>query len=142
MKKFRVLLLWGIVCVSAGLFLAGCAGMSPKSESYKAACLNDTKIDTSVSKDAALTELSCEYKIFEGAEVVHLKVGVQNLGNEPKRFKVHLFLDDGKAVGGLIPRKTKKGLVKPGEVASFVYPVNGMTRHPKEITVHIRSVSP
>ena len=142
MKQFRGLSLWVFVCVLAGIYLVGCAGMSATSEEDKANCLAKTKIYQSISEDATLTELSCAYKKFEGAEVVHLKVGLQNVSKEPKRFKVHLFLDDGKAVGGLIPRKTNKGLVKPGETAAFVYPVNGMTSNPKEITLNVITIMP
>jgi hypothetical protein len=142
MKQFRGWSLWVFVFVLTGIFLVGCAGMSSTSEEDKANCLAKTKIHQSLTEDTKLMELSCAYKKFEGADVVHLKVGLQNVSNEPKRFKVHLFLDDGKAVGGLIPRKIKKGLVKPGQTASFVYPVNGMTSNPKEITLNVMTIMP
>jgi hypothetical protein len=67
-------------------------------------------------------------------------VAVKNASNKPQRFKVNIFLDNGKAVGGLIPRKTKKGLVQPGKIASFTYPVKGVTRQPKEVMLKIRTI--
>jgi hypothetical protein len=64
-----------------------------------------------------------------------------NISDQPQRYRVNIFLDNGKAVGGLIPRKTKKGLVKPGETASFVYPVKGMDRGPGSVTVLVKTMS-
>ena len=58
----------------------------------------------------------------------------------PQRFKVNIFLDNGKGVGGLIPRKTSKGLVKPGETAKFVYPVKSVQKRPKAITLIIKTI--
>ena len=74
--------------------------------------------------------------------VLHFNVALKNISNEPQRFKVHIFLDNGKAVGGLIPRKTKGGLVEPGQTASFEYPVNGMVGLPGEILLKISTVMP
>jgi hypothetical protein len=53
---------------------------------------------------------------------------------------VNIFLDNGKAVGGLLPRKTKKGLVKPGQTVNFVYPVKDMYEKPKAITLIIKTM--
>jgi hypothetical protein len=62
---------------------------------------------------------------------------VKNVSAEPQRYRVNLFLDNGKAVGGLLPSKTKKGLVEPGQTASFTYPVKGMTEKPGSIFLRI-----
>jgi hypothetical protein len=72
---------------------------------------------------------------------LHFKVGVKNTSSQPQRYRVNIFLANGKAVGGLIPRKVKKGLVQPGQTASFVYPVGGMGKKPKAITLMIGTVS-
>jgi hypothetical protein len=104
-------------------------------------CAPDSKIEKMIAKDAKLTEFSCYYEKWKGAKALHFKVGVKNLAKEPMRFRVNIFLDNGKAVGGLIPRKTKKGLVKPGETASFAYPVKGMTEKPKEIILRVTTMS-
>jgi hypothetical protein len=107
-----------------------------------AACIAGAKIDQSIASEAALEEFSCFYKKFEGAEVVHFKVALKNVSDKPQRFRVHIFLENGKAVGGLIPRKTAKGLVEPGATASFVYPVNGMTDKPREVMLNVKAVMP
>jgi hypothetical protein len=81
-------------------------------------------------------------KPWAGAETLHVQVTVRNVSDTPQRFRVNLFLDNGKAVGGLIPRKTKSGLVEPGASASFVYPVQGMPGKPGSMLVRITTASP
>ncbi len=44
-------------------------------------------------------------------------------------------------MGGLLPRKTAKGLVKPGGVAKFSYPAKGVSEIPGEMMVIIKTVS-
>ena len=79
--------------------------------------------------------------LYGGAETLHFKVAVKNVTDQPQRYKVNLFLDNGKAVGGLIPSTTKKGLVKPGETDSFVYPVKGMDHQAKSVMLRISTMS-
>jgi hypothetical protein len=120
-----------------GIFISGYAlagGVPP--------CISENNIDKSISSAAELTEFSCAFKPYEGAEVLHFNVALKNVSSEPQRFKVNIFLDNGKAVGGLIPRTTKGGLVDPGQTASFEYPVNGMTGLPQEIILTVRTLAP
>jgi hypothetical protein len=67
-------------------------------------------------------------------------VAVKNVCDKPQRFRVRIFLDNGKAVGGLLPRKTKKGLIKPGQTAKFVYPVKGMAEKPGSVDLFITTM--
>ena len=105
-------------------------------------CISEGNIEKSIASEAMLTDFSCSFKMFEGAEVLHFNVALKNVSNTPQRFRVHIFLDNGKAVGGLIPRKTTGGLVEPGQTASFEYPVNGMTGLPQEIILNVSTVAP
>jgi hypothetical protein len=138
MKQFKyVLPLSVFLWIIMGILISGhsFAGGVP-------ACIAERNIEKSISAEAQLTDFSCDFKLYEGAEVLHFKVAIKNVSNQPQRFRVHIFLDNGKAVGGLIPRKTKKGLVEPGQTASFVYPVNGMIGKPNEIMLNISTVAP
>ena len=138
MKRInRVLPLSGFLWIMMGIFISGYAlagGVPP--------CISENNIDKSISSEAELTDFSCAFKKYEGAEVLHFNVARKNVSNEPQRFRVHIFLDNGKAVGGLIPRTTKDGLVDPGQSASFEYPVNGMTGLPQEIILIATTVAP
>jgi len=126
----------GAVCL--GLW-AGIGAMANAAET-EFACAQEDKISKEISPEAELAGLTCFFKKYEGAQVLHFKVAVKNVSKAPQRYRVHIFLDNGKAVGGLIPQKTKKGLVQPGQVATFVYPVTGMTDKPASIELKITTV--
>ncbi len=126
--------------LAAGILASGCAGPKPKA-GVVFPCVADDKMETTIAKEAMLEEFSCVFKEWSGSETLHFKVAVKNISDTPQRFKVNIFLKNGKAVGGLIPRKTKKGLVKPGQTATFVYPVKDMCKMPKAITLMIRTMS-
>ena len=141
MKRFRpVIQLLGIIAILACLVFAGCAGPKPKpGEVFP--CAADGKIEKEIAPEAELTELSCVIKEWNGSDTLHFTVGVKNVTDMPQRYRVNIFLENGKAVGGLIPRKTKKGLVQPGQTASFVYPVKGMDRGPKSLSILVKTMS-
>ncbi len=129
-----------VVFLGAGILFSGCAGQKPE-PGVVFPCVADKKLETDIAEEAMLEEFSCVFEEWSGSETLHFKVAIKNISDTPQRFKVNIFLDNGKAVGGLIPRKTKQGLVKPGETATFVYPVNDMGKMPKAITLMIRTVS-
>lgn len=104
------------------------------------ACVSDADLDKDIAAGAELAGLECFFKKWEGQETLHFKVSVKNTGDKPQRFKINIFLDNGKAVGGLIPRTTKNGLVEPGATDSFIYPVGGMTEKPGKVTLIIKVI--
>ena len=143
MMHSKWLSVWPIlIMLAVVLAFAGCAtkGYTPKDAPSEFPCAVSNNVIMDVTGEAQLEDFTCFYKKWEGAETLHFKVVVKNLASEPKRFKVNIFLDNGKAVGGLIPRKTAKGLVAPGAEASFTYPVKGVTKQPKEVILKIRTV--
>ena len=105
-------------------------------------CVAADRLEKEITPEALLEDLSCSMKPWAGAETLHIQVAVRNVSDASQRYRVNIFLDNGKAVGGLIPRKTKKGLVEPGAVASFVYPVQGMPRRPGSMLLKITTASP
>ncbi|MBW2103245.1 MAG: hypothetical protein JRH05_11335 [Deltaproteobacteria bacterium] len=136
--RMAALLLAALAC--GGLLLGGCAAQKPKpGEPFS--CVAPGKLEKQIVPEASLQEFSCFFKKWKGSETLHFKVAVKNVSTGPRRFRVNIFLDNGKAVGGLIPRKTKKGLVKPGQTASFIYPVKGMDEKPGAVTLIIRTIS-
>lgn len=125
-----------IVAAVAGLVLAG----SAQAADDGFACAPKVTMDADTAGKVMLENFSCFFKRYEGEQVVHFKVGLKNVSDTPQRYRVNMFLENGKAVGGLLPRKTKKGLVKPEASTSFVYPVKGMTDKPKEIMLIIKTM--
>ena len=123
-----VLCLWGGVAVKAN----AADEMSP--------CADDKQINKEISPEAQLVSMECFFKKWEGVNTLHFKVSLKNVSDKPQRFRVNIFLDNGKAVGGLIPRKTKKGLVQPDQTVSFVYPIKDMTAKAKSIDLKITTM--
>jgi len=119
MNRFKGVSTWLLVILAAaGLALAGCAGAKPKPGEVFS-CVKESKLDKTIAPEAQLEDFSCVFKEKWGSEVLHFNVAIKNVSNTDQRFKVNIFLDNGKAVGGLLPRKTKKGLVKPGQTAKL-----------------------
>lgn len=128
-----------IIAGLVALFQMGCAGSTPQpGEVFP--CAADSKIEKSISPEAELMDFSCVLKKWEGSDTLHFNVSLKNISDQPQRYRVNIFLGNGKAVGGLIPRKTKKGLVEPGQTASFVYPVSGMDKGPKSIELIVTTM--
>ncbi len=133
---------FGSLCVlfwvAAVLCLFG--GVTGHAAEEMFACAPEAQINKDISPEANLTSLSCFFKKWEGVNTLHLKVSIKNVSDKEQRFRVNIFLDNGKAVGGLIPRKTKKGLVQPGKTASFVYPVKNMPDKAKAIDIRVTTM--
>jgi len=131
-----------MVAAVAALVFTGCAskGLTPETAPEVFPCVSGGEVEKDITFQAELVDFSCGFKKWGGADTLHFKVAVKNVSQQPQRFRVNIFLDNGKAVGGLIPRKTKKGLLKPGETASFVYPVGGVTTQPKSVILRISTL--
>jgi hypothetical protein len=141
MKQRKRLLSWFIV-IGAAVCLSLGTGVGPTANAAEGefACAQEGKISKEISPEAQLEEFSCFFKRWDGAKTLHFKVAVKNVSDKPQRLKVRIFLDNGKAVGGLLPMKTKKGLLKPGQTAKFVYPIKGMADKPGSIDLYITTM--
>jgi hypothetical protein len=133
---------FGSFCVlfwaAAVLCLCGGVGVKAYAAEEMVSCAG--QIDKEISPEAQLVSLECFFKKWEGVNTLHFKVSLKNVSDKPQRYRVNIFLDNGKAVGGLIPRKTKKGLVKPDETVSFVYPVKDMTSKAGSIDIRVTTM--
>jgi len=142
MKQVRgFFMIMGVVALAAAFSTAACStGYTPKNAPETFDCVPEAELVKDIAPEAELASLSCAFKAYEGVPTLHLTAKVKNLSSQDQRFRVHIFLDGGKAVGGLVPEQIAKGLVKPGDTATFVYPVMAMPRQPKSVTVRIRTV--
>ncbi len=129
------------VLVFSGVF-AGCASkrLTPQTAPEVFPCAARGEVEKQIEPEAELVDLSCSFKKWGGKDTLHFSVTVKNISQHPQRYRVNIFLDNDKAVGGMIPRKTKKGLVKPGDTASFVYPVGNTAVQPKCVTLKINTL--
>lgn len=128
-----------IILATACLLPADYVGATDKPEEVFP-CVAEGNLEKMVAPEAMLEDFSCVFKRWEGSETLHFNVAVKNISNADQRFKINIFLDNGKGVGGLIPRKVKAGLIKPGATAKFTYPVSGMDKKPQNITLVIKTM--
>lgn len=139
MKGSKFKFSWVFLMAAAGVMvLTGCMTATPKpGETFSCA----KAIHKEIAPEASLEDFSCVIKPYEGADSLHFNVAVKNVSAKDQRFRVQIFLSNGKAVGGLIPEKTKGGLVKPGQTAKFTYPVTGMNHSPESIDLFIKTMA-
>jgi hypothetical protein len=93
-----------------------------------------------ITPEARLVGLDCYFDQYRKVKSLHIRVAVANQSSRQQRFRVNIFLPDGKAVGGLLPRKAGTGLVKPGETVSFTYPIKGLADAPRQMTLQVMAM--
>ena len=141
MNQCKIKLSW-VLLVFAAVVLAlnGCMTTPPKPGEIFS-CAKASDLNKTIAPEASLENFSCVIKKWEGSDTLHFNVAVKNISNEDQRFKVNIFLENGKAAGGLLPIKTAKGLIKPGQTAEFTYPVVGMNGKPGKIDLFIKTMA-
>lgn len=98
------------------------------------------KVET-MAPEAELVGFKCVQKDYNNQPSTWFEVTLKNKSDQEQRFRVNIFLPDGKAVGGLLPRKIKKGLVKPGAEIKGVYPAQGVAEAPAEVGLVVKTMS-
>ena len=132
------------VLLICALALAGCASSSMSTApaaSSGLSCAEAGSIDAQVAPEAEVVSLQCYIKDYKGVPSLHFDVKVKNVSSADQRYRVNFFLDNGKAVGGLLPPTGKPPVVKPGMEASFAYPFKGMAEKAGNVTLLIKTVS-
>jgi hypothetical protein len=142
MKQARGVILIAALTAAVCLFLGmpGAAGQAAQADPATFACAPEGKHFGEFCPEVQVTEFYCFFAPYKKVKSLHFKVTLKNVSQEPQRYRVNIFLDNGKAVGGLVPRKVKKGLVEPGKTASFTYPIKGMDSKPGSVTVLVKTV--
>ncbi len=132
MRKFFLLL----CMVGLSAFLAvGCAPLLQD----LGLCTCQPEI-VSMAPEAKLVGLECQIAKYDGVDSLWFHLALKNVSSEPKRFKVNIYLPDGRGVGGLVPVKTNKGLVKPGQTVKVKYPVKGVAEKPDKVELIVKII--
>lgn len=143
MKLSQSLLM--LILLTCLLALTGCATGSSVTKAPAAtsglSCAEAGSIDAQVVAEAEVTGFDCSFKDYKGVKSLHFDVKVKNVSAQDQRYRVNLFLDNGKAVGGLLPTKGKPPVVKPGQEESFSYPVKGMAEKAGAVSLLVKTVS-
>lgn len=131
----RLGLAFAVLCVL--LALAGCAGTPPAN--VKMVNCAAAKIEWGVAKTVEVTEFSCAMGNKGMDPALIFTVGIKNIGAQPQRFRVNIFLLDlDKAAGHLVPRKGKPPQIAVGEAKTVKIPFIKTTDMPRKI--HVRAV--
>lgn len=130
-----------LVCVLALAACASSSSMTKPATSPALSCAEAGRIDAQVAPEAEIVDLSCYIKDYKGVPSLHFDIKVKNVSQADQRYRVNFFLDNGKAVGGLLPRTGKPPVVKPGAEASFSYPIKGMAEKAGDVTLMVNPVS-
>jgi len=132
MEKFKFNSLFsGIVLVMAVcvgfVLISGCA-TTPETGKGPVATLK-------VCPSAEITIL--RYSMKESK--FHIKIGLKNISDKPKRFNLSVTLPEGPSAGGFYPIQTKKGKIpylKPGEELVRVFRLY-FDRVPDALTIKV-----
>ncbi|MBE9594496.1 MAG: hypothetical protein IMF19_13580 [Proteobacteria bacterium] len=129
---FSGIILAVVVCVGFVL-ISGCA-TAPKKGEGPVATLK-------VCPSAEITTLKYFMKKskFSGGQKLHVKVGIRNISDKGKRYRVSIFLPDGVSSGGFYPRKGKPPVVKPGTEKMRTFPMY-FERVPDSLTVKVEEL--
>lgn len=74
-----------------------------------------------VPNSANLSKISYFIATYKGTPRLHMEVELKNTSQEMKRYRVHIYLPEGVAGGGLYPRKAKG--IPPSETHSRTFPM-------------------
>jgi hypothetical protein len=129
---FSGIILAVAVCVGF-MLISGCATSAKKAEGPVATL--------KVCSSAEVTTLKYFMKKskFSGGPKLHIKVGIKNISDKEKRYRVSVFLPDGASSGGFYPRKGKPPVLKPGaeKVRTFPMYFDGI---PDSLTVKVEEL--
>ena len=74
-----------------------------------------------VPSSVELSKISYFMAPYKGTPRLHMEVELKNTSDDLKRYRVHIYLPDGVAGGGLYPRKEKG--IPSGETHSRTFPM-------------------
>jgi len=136
--RFTLLGLWGALLGLALCFSGAVPVLAGESCSE---CVPADQLEKQIAPEAELLDFSCSFQEWKGSKSLHFYVQLQNVSDTEQRFRVNIFLENGKAVGGLLPRKIKKGLIQAGDTVEYTYPVRGMSENPKGLLLRVATMN-
>lgn len=130
-----------VPCVLVALFIAmglalGCAtGQSARSPS-------EPRIAMDVAPEAEITAFDSVLGTHQKDPALIFTVGIQNVSNQPMRYRLNIFfLDMDKGAGALVPRTGKPPVVEPGRTETVKVPFIKTDKESKDILVVVKTVN-
>ena len=140
MKSVRVAAGW-VAVLSVLAVLTGCATAPPPANVKMVDCAQ-ANITWDVAPEAEITNFACAFGTHEGDPSLIFTAGLKNVGPQPSRFRLGVYLLDlSKAVAYLIPVKGKPPQLAVGQEATVKIPFMKTTVMPKKILVRVAPMS-
>lgn len=136
MKRLKKAIPILILCLTLGVWLAGCAG---KGAPEKTNC--DASIKWDVTDEVKLTQFECALGKHGGQPSLIFTVGLENPTDKPLRYRLNIWLEDmSKAAGHYVPRKGKPPVVAPGKTETVKIPFIKTDKMSKDILVVVTTM--
>ena len=136
MKRLKKAIPILILCLTLGVWLAGCAG---KGAPEKTNC--DASIKWDVTDEVKLTQFDCALGKHGGQPSLIFTVGIENPTDKPLRYRLNIWLEDmSKAAGHYVPRKGKPPVVAPGKAETVKIPFIKTDKMSKDILVVVTTM--
>lgn len=116
-----------VILLAFGLFVGFAAGTAQAK----------LKPELDVVKSAKVTKVAYEVKKYKGKDRFHVTVELKNVTQDPKRYRVNIWLPDGVSGGGFFPRKKKS--IAPGKTLSRTFPMY-YDKVPSEMTILVKEL--
>lgn len=138
MERFKINSLFPGIIIAVAVFvglslISGCATAPKKAQGPEAT------IKACSSAEVTTLKYFMKKSKFSGGEKLHLKVGITNISDKAKRYRVSIFLPDGVSAGGFYPRKGKPPVIKPGEEKVRTFPMY-FDRLPESVTIKVEEL--
>jgi hypothetical protein len=131
--------LFVLPAVLIGLLFLGCATGPPPN--VKSNTCSIEKIAWDVDPQAEIMDFSCAMGQHAGEDSLIFTTGLKNVGQQPVRFRLAIFLDEmDKAVAYLVPTSGKPPVLAPGADATVKIPFMKHTVMPGKIQVIVTTV--
>jgi hypothetical protein len=132
MKKTVPCALVGLVC-AMGLALGCATGQSAKSPS-------EPRIVMEVIPEAKITQFESALGSHQNDSALIFTVGIQNVSNQPMRYRLNIFLQDmDKGAGSLIPTTGKPPVLGPGDTQTVKIPFIKTEKESTDILVVVKA---
>ena len=134
-KNYLRLFLLGALML---LFVSGCSKPAyiPKGN---VSCPVD--IAWSVAPEADVTSFACAIANYQDNPAVELKVGIKNISDKEKQFRILIFLPkEGFGTGGFVPPSGDPMALKPGQEEVSTYTIPTAVKLPQKMEVTVKGL--
>jgi hypothetical protein len=130
-----------VPCVLVGFVLAmglalGCVTQQP------AKTPSEPRIVMDVIPEAKITQFESAMGTHQNDPALIFTIGIQNVSNQPMRYRLNIFLQDmDKGAGSLVPATGKPPVLEPGNTQTVKIPFIKTDKESKDILVVVKPAS-